>query len=270
MSRELVGLTSSQARSRYRLHTTVLALVYLVAWLVSIRLDLSEAITDFHNARAPTYTALVEENEFAPGGVLLHWVNKYGKDAYGGIDTSDHYRPGQRVKVVDLSSQTCKTWETPQQQSDDVEAVAIGMFAIPTAGLITYLLYRRRWWRRVLESSRSGTPGVGTVVGHYSYGGRQGLKLNISGKTYFVPLLRAQFVSVLNSLDQLEPLAPIQPRVMLFKVAYTDRIVWPAGRYRRRLFPIGALTLRIAVICGPLLIPLLTHAFQVPPVKCWS
>lgn len=287
----VVGLTPSQARARYRRRTVAVVGLVVIGWLVFFRLTLNDTVGDLRIMRAPQYTAVVEPTASGTAGSLrMHWTRPDGTEGYGTIpaEEQDRYRLGQRVRVLDYASDGCQEWTTVEEQSENVQAGVIFLLFIPLGAILFYLVHRFLWWRRLLASIHDRLP-AGRVTGVHRFGHRQGLDVEIDGRRVRVPLLGGQFVTALESYRALKPLRALQPlddqsgaalrshrpftplqvrqqKVIPFRVAGTERIIWPSGPYRTLLVPYGAIAVRVLWFGGPALLALLTHIATAPVV----
>ena len=263
----VVGLTQSDARARYRRRTAAVVGLMVVGWLLFFRLTLNETIGDLNLVQAPRYTAVVEHT--APwtdlSGLVLRWSRPDGTEGYGAVEPTDHYRLGQHVRVLEYATADCYEWTTAEEAAGEMWAVVFFLLIVPLGTILCYLGHRFLWWRGVLASTRLRLP-AGRVTGVYRFGHRQGLNVELDGRQVHVPLLGGQFVTALESYDALKPLMAQQKNVIPFKVAGTDRIVWPSGPYRTLLVPYGAIAARVLWFAGPALLALLLHVFKAPVV----
>ena len=295
----VAGLSAPEARARHRRRTAAVVGLAVLGWLVFFGLTLDATVDELRLMRAPRYTAVVERDPAGSAGhpLYLHWVRSDGTDGYGTIEAADGYRLGRRVRVVEYTSAPCGRWTTAEDAEILPEVVALGLFGVPAAGILTYLYRRRLWWRRLSESAATRRA-VGRVTGVRAYGRRQVLDVELAGRTVRVPLLGGQFVPDPESRDALVPLAPAERtsllrglwgdrvtwpkeadphhfvppppsgRVLTFRVAGTDRVVWPSGPSRGHRVPYGALAMGALWICGPLLLALLLHVFAARAGAC--
>jgi hypothetical protein len=243
--------------------------LFLLGWLLFFRLTLSDTVSELRLMRAPHYTAVVERETPGVGGspLLLHWRQADGTDRYGTVEAEDQYTLGQHVRVLDYTTPTCQSWTTAREESGILPTIVGFLFVIPVAAIVAYVIHRRRWWLRVLRSTEDHRPG-GRVTGMYEFGHRQGVTVDGGGRPLYVPLLRGQFVTALTSYDSLKPLQAHQRNVIPFRVAGTDRIVWPSGQCRRHLVPYGPIAVRLLFFGGPALLALAVHLATAPVAPC--
>ncbi|MFD0683611.1 hypothetical protein [Actinomadura fibrosa] len=241
--------------------------LFLLSWVLYLRLNLDAMVDTVRLATAPEYTATVEPPR--PGGDLpvLHWTGAEGVERYGRPDASDGYRPGEKVRVVEYSAATCWTWESDEDQLDDVSGMILFLFVLPAAAITRYLVHRRRHWLAVLRAARAGLT-AGQVVALYEFGRRKVVTVDLGTRRVYVPLLNGQFVNALTSLDGLQVQRLPDKRFIAFRVAGTDRVVWPSGRYRRRMVPVADVVARLAWVGGPPLLTLAVHLFTAPLSPC--
>lgn len=108
---------------------------------------------------------------------------------------------------------------------------------------------------------------AGRITGTFRLGHRTLLRVDLQGRTVYVPLMRDQFLAALTSLSALKPVQG-RGRFVVFRVSAADRTVWPSGPYRIRLLPAGAIVGRVLWVCGPPLLTLAVHLFRAPIAPC--
>lgn len=265
-----IGLSPPAARARYRVHTMLMVGLFLVSWAVYLRLNLDAMASSIRLATAPAYTATVRPPDPGTSAPILVWTDDDGAIRFGVADPGDPYRPGEHVRVLEYSSSTCWTWETDNDRGDDLFGMVVFLFALPAGMLAGYLAYRRVRWSGLLGLTLAHRR-AGHVTGTYRLGHRTGLTVDVDGRTVYVPLLRDQFVTALPSFDALVPVNPDHGRTMVFRVAGTDRIVWPAGRCRTRLLPVAGIAgvaVHVLWVAGPPLLTLAVRLFTAPITPC--
>jgi hypothetical protein len=261
----VVGLTVPEARARYRRRTVAMVGLLVVSWLIFVRLNLADIVSDLTLVRSPKYTAVVETDPLR-GGLVLHWREADGSDRYGALEPGDHYTLGQRIRVLDETNE-CGAWTTVDEESGAVPGIVFFFVVLPL-GLVTgYLIHRRSWWTDMLASTE-GRLARDTVTGVYTFGLRQGLTMEKEGRTVYVPLLHGQLVTVLESLSVLKPCVGLRPKAVAFRVAGTGRVVWPSGPYRRHLVPWGPIALSLLWVFAPSLLALAVHLTAAPVTPC--
>ncbi|WP_370366257.1 hypothetical protein [Catenulispora sp. GP43] len=254
------GLTEHEARRQFRWRTIAECVVYALCWAILVAVSLPADRQALQWTGYPQRTTTVIQDPAKPGALMLQWI-----DPAGGLhdyqpDSDTRYTLGEHVQVVDPPN-TCG-WDTPSS----VDGAVVGMIAVmgvlPLAGLALLIVHRVRLWRRLLHAS-TYSRSVGYSISLYKAPWRTFISIHVLAQHYYVPLMRDQRVESLEPLKLLkllEPLVTPAPRAQVpFRVAGTDRVVWPAGGCHTSVWPIGQMALTVLRVFGPMLLLPFAH-----------
>ena len=263
------GLTEPEARRQFRQRTIAECVVYVLCWAILIAVSLPADRQLLQWAGFPHRTTTVIQDPTKPGALLLQWIDPAGgpHDYRPGAD--DRLTVGRHVEIVDSPTPDCG-WDTASGVAGDLGGMIVLMGVLPLAGLGLLIVHRVRLWRR-LRTAGTNKRSAGYSISLYKAPWRTFIAVYHVGRAYYVPLMRDQHVESLEAAKQLERLEPlITPKRRAhvpFRVAGTDRVVWPGGGCHTSVWPIWRMTFTVLRVFGPILLLPFAHwaASTLPP-----
>lgn len=261
-ARQRAGLTADEARLRFRLRTLAECCAYVACWLLLIVVSLPVDRQAIDMAEVPRTTATVVTDYSVPSGMSFEFTSPVPDPEHVDLpvtvaisDPSD-YTVGQKVQLL---GPPCD-WEPASGFDDGLTVMAFYIGVIPAGGL-AFLVFFRAWrWRQLLLATGYVVHRGDFTVSLYHASWRTFIAVDNTYRTFYVPVMRNQGLEELTDMTSVQPLVwPDSGTHVLFRVAGTDRVVWPIGGSHTAVWPVGRMALTIGRVVVPLLLVPLLH-----------